>query len=374
MGIRANRPLPAGPVASTRGSGAKGNAIQLGAAVGTRKVRVTSFDVAALAQVSQSTVSRALSGDSSISEATRLRVAEAARQLDYFGNENAIRLRTGRTNTLAVVVICREEEDKRDVNPFHYSLLGAICAAASARRYEVLVSFQSSRETLFAHYQDQRKADGLIVIGTTDNQAAWDYFHSQSDNISWVCWGSPFDDLEWVRSDNHQGGRIATRHLLDQGYRRVVCLASLDQAQKQFVERFDGYAQVMRDAGLEPRLSRIEEGLPREQQGRAAIAGLLEYAEGFDAVFAVSDLIALGAMAELHDRGISVPGDVGVVGFDALRQGAYSTPALTSIEPDFDLAGRMLVENLLTVIEGHHSESRRVPVRLLIRGSSVRVG
>lgn len=80
----------------------------------SRKVRVTSFDVAALAGVSQSTVSRALSGDPSISEATRQRVTEAARQLDYFGNENAIRLRTGRTNTLAVVVVCREEEDRKE--------------------------------------------------------------------------------------------------------------------------------------------------------------------------------------------------------------------------------------------------------------------
>lgn len=338
----------------------------------TRKVRVTSFDVAALAGVSQSTVSRALSGDPSISEATRLRVAEAARQLDYFGNENAIRLRTGRTNTLAVVVICREDEESKDVNPFHYSLLGSICAAASARRYEVLVSFQAARETLFAHYQDQRKADGLIVIGTTDNKAAWDYFHGQQDHITWVCWGSPFDDLEWIRSDNQQGGMVATQHLLAQGYRRIACLASLDSPQKQFAERYQGYAEAMRAAGLEPRLCPIEEGLPREEQGRRAVARLVEEAEGFDAVFAVSDLIALGAMSELGERGIKVPGDVGVVGFDALRQGAYSSPTLTSIEPDFDLAGKMLVENLLMAIDGKHSESRRVPVRLLVRGSTAR--
>ena len=338
----------------------------------TRKVRVTSFDVAALAGVSQSTVSRALSGDTSISEATRQRVSEAARQLDYFGNENAIRLRTGRTNTLAVVVVCREEEDRKDVNPFHYSLLGSICAAASARRYEVLVSFQSTRETLFAHYQDQRKADGLIVIGTTENRMAWDYFRSQQGDISWVCWGSPFDELEWIRSDNHQGGMIATQHMVDQGYRRIVCITSLDSPQKQFAERYAGYEQVMRDNGLEPWLCPIAEGLPREEQGRRAIAQLLESGRDFDAAFVVSDLIALGSLAELHDRGIAVPESVGVVGFDALRSGAYSTPSLSSVEPDFELAGKMLVENLLTVIEGKRTESRRVPVRLLVRASSSR--
>lgn len=339
----------------------------------TRKVRVTSFDVAALAGVSQSTVSRALSGDPSISEATRERVAAAARQLDYFGNENAIRLRTGRTNTLAVVVVCREEEDRRDVNPFHYSLLGSICAAASARRYEVLVSFQSTPETLFAHYQDQRKADGLIVIGTTDNRMAWDYFRAEQDGISWVCWGSPFDELEWIREDNHQGGMLATQHLLDQGYRHIACITSVDSQQKQFAERYDGYAQVMRDNGLEPWLCAIEEGLPREEQGRRAIAQLLDSGRPFDAAFVVSDMIALGSIAELHERGVHVPEQVGIVGFDALRAGAYSSPPLSSVEPDFDLAGKMLVENLLTVIEGKRTESRRVPVRLLVRTSSSRL-
>ena len=338
----------------------------------SRKVRVTSFDVAALAGVSQSTVSRALSGDQSISEATRLRVSEAARQLDYFGNENAIRLRTGRTNTLAVVVVCREEEDRKDVNPFHYSLLGSICAAASAKRYEVLVSFQSTRDTLFAHYQDQRKADGLIVIGTTENRTAWDYFRSQHDSISWVCWGSPFDELEWIRSDNHQGGMLATRHLLDQGYRNIACITSLDSPQKQFAERYEGYAQVMREAGLEPWLCPIEEGFAREEQGRRAVRQLAESGRSLDAVFVVSDLIALGSLAELHDRGIAVPSEVGIAGFDALRSGAYCSPPLTSLEPDFDLAGKMLVENLLMVMEGEHSESRRVPVQLLVRGSTAR--
>lgn len=337
-----------------------------------RKARVTSFDVAALAGVSQSTVSRALSGDPSISAATRQRVTEAARQLEYYGNENAIRLRTGRTNTLAVVVVCREEEDRRDVNPFHYSLLGSICAAASARRYEVLVSFQSTRDTLFAHYQDQRKADGLIVIGTTENRMAWDYFRSQQGDISWVCWGSPFDDLEWIRSDNLQGGQIATEHLIAQGYRNIACITSLDSQQKQFSERYDGYAQGMRAHGLEPWLCAIEEGLPREEQGRRAIAKLLDSGRPFDAAFVVSDLIGLGSLAELHERHIAVPHDVGIIGFDALRAGAYSTPPLSSVEPDFELAGRMLVENLLTVIEGKSTESRRVPVRLLVRASTMK--
>ncbi|MEN9718017.1 MAG: hypothetical protein RIQ99_895, partial [Pseudomonadota bacterium] len=189
-----------------------------------RNYRVTSFDVAAEAGVSQSTVSRALAGDPVVSEATRLRVAEAARRLNYFVDNNAARLRTGRTGTLAVVVICRPDEDRKDLNPFTYSLLGTICAAASDRGYETLVSFQDGPQNLSGRYEEQRKADGIIVIGTTQNAAAWDYYRDLGQSgMHWVCWGSPYDDIEWIRSDNHAGARLATDHLIASGFRQIAC-------------------------------------------------------------------------------------------------------------------------------------------------------
>lgn len=337
-----------------------------------RTHRVTSFDVAAAAGVSQSTVSRALAGDPVVSEGTRLRVVEAARQLNYHVDENAARLRTGRTGTLAVVVICRPGEDRKDVNPFHYSLLGAICAGASARGYETLVSFQDTPASFNGLYEEKRKADGLIVIGTTENREAWDYFReriSLGDHI--VCWGTPFDDdLNWIRSDNHGGARIATGHLLDLGYRAIVCIGAQDSPQRQFKERYQGYAERLTEAGLKPRLIEIADGQSRDDQGRSAIGSLIASGERFDAVFAVCDHIALGALAELRERGLAVPQAVGVVGFDGIRAGAHASPPLTSIEPDFQEAGERLVDKLLTQIAGGDSEGRRIPVRLLVRGST----
>jgi DNA-binding LacI/PurR family transcriptional regulator len=339
----------------------------------TRQYRVTSFDVAAEAGVSQSTVSRALAGDPVVSETTRLRVEEAARRLNYHVDENAARLRTGRTGTLAVVVICRTGEDRKDVNPFYFSLLGSICAAASMRGHETLVSFQDAPESLFGRYQEQRKADGMLVLGTTENAEAWRYFRAlDTSGAHMVCWGSPFDELDWIRSDNLEGARMATDHLIEGGYRRIACIASENSPQRQFKERYDGYVARMRHAGLEPRLVEIEDGFPRDEQGRRAVARLIASGEEFDAIFAVCDQIALGALQELQDRGISVPGQVGIVGFDGIRAGAHSTPTLTTIEPDFQSAGTMLVDKLLAVIAGKASEQRRVPVRLLKRGSSRR--
>ena len=341
-----------------------------------RTYRVTSFDVAAEAGVSQSTVSRALAGDPVVSEATRLRVAEAARKLNYSVDENAARLRTGRTGTLALVVICRPGEDRKDLNPFTYALLGTICAAASTRGYEVLVSFQDTPANLSGRYEEQRKADGLIVIGTTQNLPAWDYYRdlgqktdSQS-GLHWVCWGSPFDELEWIRSDNHAGARLAAGHLLEAGYRQIVCIGAEGSLQRQFKERYDGYAECLAEAGLTPRLIEIEDGLPREEQGRRAVRALKAGGEAFDAVFAVCDEIALGALRELTETGTRVPRDAALMGFDGTRAAAHAMPPLSTIQPDFAAAGAMLVEKLLAVIADQPHAQRRVPVTLLARESS----
>ncbi|WP_374527964.1 LacI family DNA-binding transcriptional regulator [Novosphingobium sp.] len=338
-----------------------------------RTFRVTSFDVAAEAGVSQSTVSRALAGDPVVSEATRLRVAEAARKLNYHVDNNAARLRTGRTGTLAVVVICRPDEDRKDLNPFTYSLLGTICAAASARGYETLVSFQDGPQNLSGRYEEQRKADGIIVIGTTQNQAAWDYYRELGESgMHWVCWGSPFDDSEWIRSDNHAGARLATDHLIEAGFRQIACIGSLDSLQRQFGERYEGYAERMREAGLEPWLVEIEEGLSREEQGRRAVRALLASGKEFDAIFAVCDEIALGVLRELTEAGVRIPDDCGLIGFDGIRASAHAMPPLSSIQPDFSAAGAMLVDKLLAVIAGTAHEQRRVPVTLLARASTRR--
>lgn len=343
-----------------------------------RSFRVTSFDVAAEAGVSQSTVSRALAGDPVVSEATRLRVAEAARKLNYHVDENAARLRTGRTGTLAVVVICRVGEDRKDLNPFTYALLGTICAAASTRGFETLVSFQDGPQNFSGRYEEQRKADGLIVIGTTQNLPAWDYYRGLGRSseggagMHWVCWGSPFDELEWIRSDNHAGARLATGHLLDAGYRQIACIGSEASPQRQFKERFDGYAERMGEAGLAPWLVEIEDGCFREEQGRRAIRALRASGRAVDAIFAVCDEIALGALRELTEGGTQVPGEVGLIGFDGIRAAAHSMPPLSSIEPDFSAAGAMLVDKLLAVIAGEANAQRRVAVKLVPRASSQR--
>lgn len=335
-----------------------------------KPVRVTSFDVAEKAGVSQSTVSRALSGSSVITEATRVRVLEAARELGYFVDERAARLRRGHTGTLATVVICKPGHSAKDVNPFSYALLGGICTAASERGLEVLVSLQAEEDRLFGHYVERGQAEGLIVIGTTANRPAWEFFRKIGETSQPVAyWGSPMGDLDWVSSDNHAGARLAAEHLAERGCTKLVCIGSHGSVQRQFAERTDSFLTRAKELELDARLEPIEQGKDRREQGRLAAAALLESGEPFDGVFAVCDAIAFGVLEAFHAAGVKVPDEVKVVGFDGLPAGELSNPPLTSIEPDLDLAGRLLVE-AVTAEDGVHPSIRRVPVRLLERGSS----
>ncbi len=334
-----------------------------------KPLRVTSFDVAERAGVSQSTVSRALSGASVISEATRDRVLSAAQELGYFVDERAARLRRGHTGTLATVVICKPGGGARDVNPFSYALLGGICAAAAERGLEVLVSLQADQEKLFGHYVERGQAEGLIVIGTTANRDAWDYFRKIGETTDPVAyWGSPLGDLDWVSSDNDVGARLAAEHLVERGCKRLACVGSTGSPQRQFAERVDAFLARAKELGVAAELVEIEPGAERREQGRLAADRLLESPDSFDGVFAVCDAVAFGVMDGLQNAGKSLPDDIRLVGFDGIPASELTNPPLTTIEPDLDQAGRMLVEAVTG--DGPHPSVRRVPVKLTIRGSS----
>ncbi|MWV29250.1 LacI family DNA-binding transcriptional regulator [Erythrobacter sp. GH3-10] len=331
--------------------------------------RVTSFDVAELAGVNQSTVSRALNGDPSITDGTRTRIEEAARKLGYRVDSRAARLRTGLTATIAVVVIARAGLSVTEINPFHYSLLGNVCAAAAARGYQSLVSFQAERADLYSDFIESRQADAVVLLGTSTNDTAWEFHRHMLGRSDVACWGSPFADHRRIASDNRAGGLLATERLIKGGYRNIVFVGDLDDRQAQFRERFEGYQDALEKQGLGAGRAMNSPADTRFEQGRKSAQALIAGDEAFDALFCCCDATALGAIEELVRSGVSVPQQVGVVGFDGLGSGVHSNPPLTTIEPDFSLAGKMLVAAALG--EADAGAPHRVPVRLVERSSAL---
>jgi DNA-binding LacI/PurR family transcriptional regulator len=331
-----------------------------------RRSRVTSFDVAEAAGVSQSTVSRALAGSPSITDETRARVEAAAAQLGYHVDARAARLRSGRTGTMAIVVVGRAGSDPTRVSGFHYALLGSTCAAAAECGYQSLVSFQSEPGEFGWNYVAQGQADGLVVMGTSVNRAAWNDLLATAPQGPVAVWGAPFDDDRWVRAENRQGAVLAVERLVAAGHKRIGFLGTVDAQHPQFAERYEGYREALERHGLPVAAPLVVLGDDRVAGARDAIVGLLAESEPPDAVFAANDAIALGALEALDRTGVRVPEDFGIVGFDGLDAGAHSHPPLTTIEPDFAEAGRALVSR---ICDPGEEPTRRVPVRLIERGS-----
>jgi len=339
----------------------------------TIKGKATSLDIAHLAGVSQPTVSRALRGSPMVNEETRRRIQAIADELNYKVDKNASNLRTQHSGTLALLFFEDPTADESQINPFFLSMLGSITRACALQSYDLLISFQQLSTNWQADYEDSNKADGLILLGYGD------YLESHSrlqrlveQGTHFVRWGAALPDEPGISigCDNFQGGHDITSHLLGQGRRNIAFLGHASDHYPEFMERYRGHAAALQSAGIEADARLQADAITSEQSGYEAACELLQREVRFDALFAASDLIAIGAMKALHERGLQVPGDVAVAGFDDIPMASFVNPSLSTVQQDTKLAGSMLVETLLKLIQDEPVESRTIPVKLALRRSS----
>jgi DNA-binding LacI/PurR family transcriptional regulator len=333
----------------------------------------TSFDIAYLAGVSQPTVSRALRGSKSVSLATRQRIQEIARELNYSVDKNASSLRSQRSHTIALLFFEDPTPDGANINPFFLAMLGAITRATANRGLDLLISFQKMEDDWHTRYQDSHRADGLILLGYGDYTLyAQRLTELVEHDTRFVRWGSVRTDGigSTVGTDNVAAGRLAGEHLLNLGRQRIAFLGQADEHYPEFADRYRGMSEAMADAGLTADPALQVAALSSEGDGRAAIRALLERGAEFDAVFAASDLIAIGAMRALAEAGRKVPDDVAVVGFDDIPAASLTNPPLTTVQQDLVAAGELLVETLAEQIEDRVSANRSLPPRLIVRAST----
>ena len=342
--------------------------------MGRRKTgRPTSIDIAYKAGVSQPTVSRALRGDTSVSVQTRERIERIARELNYAVDRNASSLRTQRSDTIALLIFEDPTPDESMINPFFVAMLGSITRACARRGLDLLVSFQRMEDDWHQRYHDSHRADGLILLGYGD----WQQYERrlqqlQEQGTSYARWGSVSQDSggKTIGSDNFEAGRIAGRHLIDGGRRNIAFLGRIDDNAPEFAQRYRGMASALADAGFAVQPGLQCDAITSEEAGRAAMEEVIATGRPFDAVFAASDLIAIGALQVLAERGIAVPGDVAVIGFDNIAAASLTTPPLTTVMQDVQGAGQKLVDTLLAQIEGTPMPDPRMPTRLIVRGST----
>lgn len=335
--------------------------------------RPTSFDIAFLAGVSQPTVSRALRGSTSVSAATRERILKIARELNYTVDKNASNLRSQSTRTLALLFFEDPTADDSQINPFFLTILGSITRSAANAGYDLLISFQQLSGDWHTDYEDSRKADGIILLGYGDYQAYRPRLEQLfQQGTHFVRWGAPDaeDGGTTIGCDNRAGGRMAAEHLIGHGRKRIAFLGAADNHYPEFRERYLGYREALQAAGLPVDPGLQVDAITLEAAGKDAVERLIGRDIPFDGIVAASDLIAIGAMQALTDRGIAVPDAVSVVGFDDIPAAHQTAPPLTTVQQDVRRAGAALVGALVAQIEDRDDPGPRLlPVRLITRAS-----
>ena len=331
--------------------------------------RLQMADIARLAGVSVSTVSRALNGSTLVNAATRERVAELARSLNYSINLSAQNLRLKKNQTIAVVVPFDAQSRQHISDPFFLSIVGSIADALTDRGYDMLLSrVDAERLDSASALYDAGKAIGIVIIGQ------WRH-HDQLNELAarrvpLVVWGGQLPQQLYcsVGGDNRAGGLLATRHLIERGRRRIAFVG--DASLPEVMLRRQGHHEALAAAGL-PRDSQLDLPAPFETgAARAALDALFGSGTEVDGVVACSDLLALQAVQAAQAAGREVPRDVAVVGYDDMPVAAYSSPPLTTVHQPVDRAGVEIVDALLGLLAGERTAPRTLPVHLVLRGSA----
>lgn len=333
----------------------------------------TSRDIAEIAGVSQATVSRALRNSPLVRQETRDRIQEIARDLNYFVNRNAAGLRTHQSNTIALLMFDETAGDDAEINPFFLSMLGNITRSAASLGYDILVSLQQLSDDWHVEYQASHRADGLILLGYGDYKDYREKLAALSDaNTRFIIWGPIVKDQPGhsFGCDNEDGGYQATRHLTGLGKKRIAFIGNTSRRHSpEHAARYAGYSRALKEAGIDEKPSLVVPADNSENIGYKAIQHLLGGDDEFDAVFAVTDWLAIGAMRALQKAGRRVPEDVSVVGFDDMPLAAHVTPNLSTVRQNTQLAGEGLVRGIVGLIEGEPIESTLMPPQLIVRNS-----
>jgi DNA-binding LacI/PurR family transcriptional regulator len=327
-------------------------------------------DIAALAGVSASTVSRALAGSPLVAKKKRESIMRLALERGYVVNSMARNLRLRRTQTLSVVIPLGHEAGQHLTDPFFVEMLGFLADEITQRGYgmflqKILPPMDNWLPKLIGAHQ----SDGIIVIGQSTEHKALEAAAAHYRPL--IVWGGHLPQQSYcsVGTDNLAGAMAAVEHLLKSGRKKIIFLG--DPVGPEISLRHEGYKQALgRARGVAaPRIVRAH--LTADTAYEAVRAYIREKSD-FDAVFAATDVIAISAIRAITASGLRVPKDIAVVGFDDIALAAHANPALTTVRQDLQRGAKTLVELLFRRLDGEDTPSATMPAELIVRESSSR--
>jgi LacI family transcriptional regulator len=326
---------------------------------------VTIKDVAQAAGVSAATVSRALNGHENVTDTTRLRIVEVATRLRYTPNDAARSLITRRTQTIGAILPDLHGE-------FFSELIRGIDLAARTRGFHLLVSSShgDADEAAAAMRAMQGRVDGLLIMSSHADAGLLDA--NLPESLPAVMMNASAGPTRYptLGIDNHGGALAMTRHLVASGHRRIAFIAG-PPGNFDADERLRGYREALAEAGLDHE-ARVLTGEFTEESGYAAGCAFFDDARRPDAVFAANDMMAIGCLFALSERGMVVPIDIAIAGFDDIPIARYVTPPLTSVRMRMADLGRSALVRLVAEMQaaGLSSKAPQVlPCEVVVRAT-----
>lgn len=324
-------------------------------------------DVAAAARVSKATVSRVFNKTATVSRETEKKVLDAIEKLNYRPNPHARKL-AGGSGALAFVL--QESIEEFFSNPFWLAVVnGFVTQAASEQQHPVLI-FHSKGKS-------HRDLVDSLIRGNYDAVAFFGWHEDIKtlekyipDNMRVVFGGRQGDSTRftYVGADNQVGGKIATSHLIDRGCRKILTITG-DLTVESGRERLAGYKEALAEAGIKFDSTRVLKGDYSRTSARASLERYLRSNGNFDGIFVSNDIMAIEVLEVLKERGIKVPSQCKVIGFDGTEQSRMTEPSLSTIsQPSFELGRKVAAQLMLP--HGEKLKTITLPLDLVVRTST----
>jgi len=337
---------------------------------------ITIKDIAKALNLSVSTVSKALRGSHEISEVTKKQVMAYAREHNYKPNPIAQSLKRGRSKSIGIIV-CNID------NNFFSQAINGIESVARQKDYNVIITQSQEsyeREVANSEHLSSRSVDGLIISLSAETKKVDHLIKLNQKGLPMVFFDRVTDEIAThkVIANNYKGAYEATRHLLQQGFRRIAQITSSNSLSITF-ERLEGYKKALEDAGLKPDskyIKFVQHGGMIPEETRQALTELLQLKNRPDAIFTASDRLSTTTLSLLRKMEIAVPQEVALVGFTNSISADIFHPSLTSVvQPALEM-GQQATELLIQLIEAKRPvtefKKRILDTELKIRDSSLR--
>ena len=320
--------------------------------------------VAEKAGVSVNTASRAINNKSDINEETKKKVLKIAQELGYVRNATAVALRTRKTRTIGVVIA-----DNR--NPFYAEVLNGMEAAAREKNYHIILAntqrdYKKEEEAI--NLLLTKRVDGLLITPVQDRDD--DIKNLIDANIPFVIVGRDFENIEVdaVYNDEVKGGFLATEYLINKGHKRIALVDGF-LYKSPARGRLEGYKKALKKYGIPFDGDLLSVGDIDVKDGYERTKQLLEKELNFTAIFAYNDMMAFGAMQAIKEKGLRIPEDIGLVGYDDIPFSSLISPALTTIRLQKQDLGVESVKLLFSRMNGNRKKAKKImlDVELIIR-------